>query len=505
MTWILSLDRLADLGTTTAHWLWLPVLVWTAVVVPTWALLSHTSAHLPAQHRFRQALLAALPLGLIATVAVDASGWLTVLHNQLWPEPSGTISVGPAVGVPEISTSAASSTSTPVWSWTHAAGLATVIAAGGALVGIARMMRHLIASIRLRRSAAPSPAPKVQKDADALRHRLGIQRRVRVMVTTRDIVPMTLPGWPATVLLPTRLTDRPEALRMTLRHELVHVRRYDDLAHLAERLVAALFTAVPLVGWLQQSIARYREHACDAAVVADGETRRSAYARMLMEFADRTGVLCSASLSLSESSSALKRRLRAMQQSVSTSSTGWTSGAVIAALVAMTLGIAGCSDTVAPSPPEQMETSQYSIPVSAFTGEGPSFKINGESVDKEAFTQAYRKAVEEGREDADPLYVINGKRRGSWERLDPITSVELVTGAAATEAYGARGADGVIKYTTIPPATDDPLYVVDGTVRNSLSTVEPSDIASVEVTKGAAAVDAYGERGANGVIDFTMK
>ncbi|SHG13426.1 TonB-linked outer membrane protein, SusC/RagA family [Flavobacterium fluvii] len=57
-------------------------------------------------------------------------------------------------------------------------------------------------------------------------------------------------------------------------------------------------------------------------------------------------------------------------------------------------------------------------------------------------------------------------------------------------------------------ATNDPLYVVDGVPLMSASSIEtlnPRDIASIDILKDASATAIYGSRGANGVIIVTTK
>ncbi len=53
--------------------------------------------------------------------------------------------------------------------------------------------------------------------------------------------------------------------------------------------------------------------------------------------------------------------------------------------------------------------------------------------------------------------------------------------------------------------SNDPLVVIDGIVGPQLSTINPSDIESMEVLKDASATAIYGSRGANGVILITTK
>src|SRR5699024_1772733 len=55
-------------------------------------------------------------------------------------------------------------------------------------------------------------------------------------------------------------------------------------------------------------------------------------------------------------------------------------------------------------------------------------------------------------------------------------------------------------------ASNNPLYVVDGIVLTSgISTINPSNIESIEVLKDASATAIYGTRGSNGVILITTK
>ena len=52
-------------------------------------------------------------------------------------------------------------------------------------------------------------------------------------------------------------------------------------------------------------------------------------------------------------------------------------------------------------------------------------------------------------------------------------------------------------------ANAEPLVVIDGTIGGSLSTVDPNDIASIDVLKDASAGAIYGTRGSTGVIIVT--
>jgi TonB-linked SusC/RagA family outer membrane protein len=86
-----------------------------------------------------------------------------------------------------------------------------------------------------------------------------------------------------------------------------------------------------------------------------------------------------------------------------------------------------------------------------------------------------------------------------------------VPGANIVSASGRPGAQPAVLLrgpTSINAAGrgQDPLYIVDGVVINgNLPDINPNDIESVEVVKGAAGASLYGARAGNGVINITTK
>ncbi len=99
-----------------------------------------------------------------------------------------------------------------------------------------------------------------------------------------------------------------------------------------------------------------------------------------------------------------------------------------------------------------------------------------------------------------------------------------VPGVAVTQSSGAPGATATIRVRGGNSISfgNDPLYVIDGFIVynnnnyvntgasngvgvNALSTINPSDIESIEVLKDASATAIYGSRGANGVVIITTR
>src|SRR5699024_5804389 len=71
---------------------------------------------------------------------------------------------------------------------------------------------------------------------------------------------------------------------------------------------------------------------------------------------------------------------------------------------------------------------------------------------------------------------------------------------------GQPGEDPVIRIRGINTfGNNEPLYVVDGVPTQNISTLNPNEVASMQVLKDAAAASIYGSRAANGVIIVTTK
>ncbi len=94
----------------------------------------------------------------------------------------------------------------------------------------------------------------------------------------------------------------------------------------------------------------------------------------------------------------------------------------------------------------------------------------------------------------------------------PITRVEDIlqgrsAGVSIQKTNGSAGAGAKIRVRGVNSITgsQDPLVVVDGVFGGDLRTINPDDIASIEVLKDAASLTLFGSQGSNGVILVTTK
>lgn len=91
-------------------------------------------------------------------------------------------------------------------------------------------------------------------------------------------------------------------------------------------------------------------------------------------------------------------------------------------------------------------------------------------------------------------------------RLDQVLQGRT-SGVQVTNTTGAPGGDVRIRIRGANSITgnNSPLYVLDGFVGADFNTINPDDIANIQILKDAAATAPYGSRGANGVVIVTTK
>lgn len=98
---------------------------------------------------------------------------------------------------------------------------------------------------------------------------------------------------------------------------------------------------------------------------------------------------------------------------------------------------------------------------------------------------------------------------------EEITSIPVVTADQALQGRaagisvvnsGSPGTAPVIRIRGLgTPNSNDPLYVIDGTISGGMGNLNPNDIKSIQILKDASTTAVYGSKGSNGVILITTK
>ncbi len=128
---------------------------------------------------------------------------------------------------------------------------------------------------------------------------------------------------------------------------------------------------------------------------------------------------------------------------------------------------------------------------------------------------------------SNALFVIDGQI-ASREKVKllsagKIKSVNVIKGENATSIYGEKGKDGVIEISTVNKSntnpdnnmtkfkvsknSSNPLIFIDGkeTSRDTMNHISPNKIQAVSILKDETAIQKYGDKGNNGVIEITTK
>ena len=106
----------------------------------------------------------------------------------------------------------------------------------------------------------------------------------------RIAVPVVVGILKPTILLPSSLASgfAPDQIEAIITHELAHIRRFDLLVNLLQRIVESLLFFHPAVWYVSRQVSNEREHCCDDFVLSSG-CQRMQYADALICMAELCG------------------------------------------------------------------------------------------------------------------------------------------------------------------------------------------------------------------------
>lgn len=323
------LDWFFDIGVTSALYVWRPIVIWTLVALPLYLVLHlWRNASPQVQYHTHLALLFALPLSFVLMPLVPASAPATVavVGETLIPAPVPPNTALSLVELPladigaadvsrsELSRTTVAVTATPTWTNTHVLGVLSLIALAASLVLLARAAYLAWGLQRFARQLATVNQPEVLILLQSMQKAAGVTKPIRLCVAPEASTPMTF-GWRTPVIVvPETLLSDTEALRVTLAHEIVHIRRHDYAVGWAVRVVTACFAIHPLVWLLRRRIEQYREISCDAETLLAEPIGTRHYAELLLRFSPLTDLAGPTPLRIVTLDSTLKRRIQAMKQ-----------------------------------------------------------------------------------------------------------------------------------------------------------------------------------------------
>jgi beta-lactamase regulating signal transducer with metallopeptidase domain len=129
------------------------------------------------------------------------------------------------------------------------------------------------------------PTGKRIHEFEHLVKKLGIRRRVELVISRTYRIPYTFRIYHPIVVLPkTSEHWSSERINTVLLHELSHIRRGDYLSKLLARLFCSLFWFLPFIWIAHSRLTREQEIACDLSVLQRG-VRPTVYAQQILDIA----------------------------------------------------------------------------------------------------------------------------------------------------------------------------------------------------------------------------
>ncbi|PYK13092.1 MAG: hypothetical protein DME65_02730, partial [Verrucomicrobia bacterium] len=160
----------------------------------------------------------------------------------------------------------------------------------GVLAMFLRLSCGVVAVRQLRRSAQPICDPQLLSLIRRQAHQIGLKVVPVVAYCERITIPAVVGVLRPMILLPAWITPGLELdeLLVVVAHEMVHIRRFDVLVNILQRLLESVLFFHPLVWYVSRQLSFERENCCDDAVVKAGHPRLR-YAKTLVRVAE----LCS--------------------------------------------------------------------------------------------------------------------------------------------------------------------------------------------------------------------
>jgi len=157
----------------------------------------------------------------------------------------------------------------------------------GWLVGMlffsTRLLWQAKALKKLRKQAIPIQNTQLQSQLKVWQDRLKISRKVALLGSKAVFIPLTMGIMKPVIILPLSILGQMpyDQLETIVMHELAHIKRYDYLVQLLQRVVEAVFFFHPAIWWCSNKLQNQREWLCDDMVLT--YTRdKAAYARALL-------------------------------------------------------------------------------------------------------------------------------------------------------------------------------------------------------------------------------
>lgn len=521
------------IGLTILHSLWQVTLLWLLLitVLRLWP-------QAPSPLRYTLALTA-LGLCVVATGATAYYEWSTVIP---------TLSVAQGVDVTDLQKITVVTPKETILSGVmHRVDAAAPFLAGLWFVGLAVMAVRFAGSFyymrTLRRPATLlQVAPGLQQRFEELTNIVGLPRRVVLAESARISSPLTMGTFSPVILLPVGLLSGLSTVQLeaVIVHELYHIKRHDYLVNLIQAWIEVLLFYHPAVWHISRIIREERENCCDDLTLAFcGDPLP--YARALTQIHETNSITKpSFAMSVTGPNGLLATRIKRLFNIYPNPLHARSKGLFASGMLLTCMGLLLMSANAFPVPPTTVaampkkgiiikaDTVKPAVSVSVEPLAEIRFDAPANSGDTAPAGTVQRVRLTAGHITAESdavsfttpsennaVVFTPAELRARYDEQGKNGVLEVVTAAkpASTikEANASNNGSPTAERVTIRMATSSaqqgPLMLVNGVVVSTdyLNQVDPQTIENVSVYKHGEVLKKYGDAGANGVIEITLR
>jgi TonB family protein len=253
---------------------------------------------------------------------------------------------------------------------------------------------------------------------------------IRIGCMRENIIPVTFGISDPVILIPESLAHQPDKMNLAIRHELTHILNRDFATHLSVTCIQSLFWFHPLVHLIANQLVDYREMRCDSIIISDSTISKKRYASLLFELLPMPNLNRQISVNMAQQSSNLKQRIERITKQEEHQKQPYKSSLTLLATLLITLMISmACTDFQTQSVFDEEELDLMT------------------DVDRSGERGYHQVIIFMSDEEQSERY-DNSISQLNQMKPEYIKEVTILKGDAAVEAYGERGAKGVILIKT---------------------------------------------------------
>jgi len=365
------LHELSQIGSTSLHFFWLPLFIWTLfsflIVI---SLRKFEKLHPAYHYNIRIALIMSLPIGFISWSLFAHFLTPSKVVDQVLPQHLFVLLNPVTVGQKSLDTSTIHLFDPELW-----LGIGFTFIALMGLISLLKLFKDYFELHRFKKKLNLIPIQNLKQLNVSTRTLFtSTSQKINVAYLSQPQIPFTFGWFNPVIVLPDFIKKEPDKLNLTLLHELTHIKRHDYALNGFMKMTDRLFLFHPLIHVITKEINEYNELSCDFEVITDEQISPKKYAYLLYELMHLPVIYHSTGLSMANSSSNIKKRIQAMTEFKPKRRSAFLQGVLFLSVFLVMITLMACSGL------QNQDTSGKNLVDQKMTFTSPAISINGNQV-----------------------------------------------------------------------------------------------------------------------------